>query len=80
MTFMFCLFFLTNKEINLSFKTLLSSTFLSECYLSASNGIDILTTLSMAGSKIAGEGRHAAWAISETQHSDASVRMCGCLA
>lgn len=62
--------FLTNKETDPSFKTWVWSNFLTECYLSASNGIDILTTLSMAVSKIAGgEGRHTACAISETQHS-----------
>lgn len=48
--------FLTNKETNRSFQTLVCSTFLTECCLSASNGIDILTTLSMAVSKIAGGG------------------------
>lgn len=48
--------FLTNKEISPSFKTLVWSTFLTECYLSASNRIDILTALSMTASKIAGGG------------------------
>lgn len=69
---------LTNKETRAS-KLWCGSTLLTECYLSASKGIDILTTLSMAVSKIA-RGRRAARAISETQHSHVCVRMCGCLA
>lgn len=66
--------------------TLVRSPFLSECCLCASEWIDILETLSAAVSKIAeGEGmvaggRHAACAISETQHSHIYERMRGCLA
>lgn len=70
---------LTNKEINPSFKTLVWSPFLTECCLSISSRIDILTRLSRGVSKIAG-GRRAACAISEIQHSHVCVRMYGCLA